>query len=101
MFKIIPTGIKPFQPGACQSSLSMNQSEIVVSSRANIPLRMLTVSAFVRLNAIGGLNPIVTSVNYETQMRLEVQEGKVSWMFYNLQERKVRHFKILRYVNSS
>ena len=46
---IIPTSPQPFAPGTCQSSLAVNQSEVVVASRDEyIPVRMLSISVFVR-----------------------------------------------------
>ena len=45
---IIPTSPNPFVPGTCQSSLAINQSEIIIGTREEVPVRMLSISVFVR-----------------------------------------------------
>jgi len=70
--------------GKCGRAVDMNKADITIETRGNHPIRKLTLSLHVKLNHTNGLQPIVSAVNYNTQLRLEVQEGRLVWMFYNL-----------------
>ena len=61
----------------------MTKGDVVVQTRGQHPLNAVTIALYLKLNSLSGLQPVVSAVNYNTQLRLEVQEGKLVWMFYN------------------
>ena len=62
----------------------MNKADITVETRGERLVSAVTISLHVLLTSTIGLQPIVSAVNYKTQLRLEIQETRVVWMFYNL-----------------
>lgn len=84
--KIIPNNA--FSSGKCHKSLDMGKGDVTVQTRGQHSLDALTFSLYFKLKHIKGLHPIISSVNYNTQLRLEVQDGKLVWMFYNIRNSK-------------
>ena len=62
----------------------MNKADIAIETRGELLITALTLSLHVRLARTNGLQPVVSAVNYKTQLRLEIQERRIVWMFYNL-----------------
>lgn len=73
-----------FVPGKCGKAVDLTKGDISVETRGHSSLERLSVSLKLKLNSIKGLQPIVSAVNYNTQLRLESQEGRIVWMFYNI-----------------
>lgn len=88
-----------FVNGKCGKSIDLTKSDISVETRGHISLELLSISLKLKLNTIKGLQPIVSAVNYNTQLRLEAQEGRIVWMFYNIGNNQgfiIQSSKILR-----
>ena len=62
----------------------MNKADITIETRGELLVSALSISLHVLLKNVNGLQPIVSAVNYKTQLRLEIQERRIVWMFYNL-----------------
>ena len=43
----------------------------------------ITIALYIKLNAVAGFHPILSAVNFKTQIRLEIQKEKLVWMFYS------------------
>ena len=80
--KVIPQS--SFGHGKCGNGLDLTKSDISVRSRGQYHLKSITISLHLKLNSVRGLHPVISAVNYNSQMRLEIQEGNLVWMFYNL-----------------
>ena len=77
-----------FQFGRCGNSFDMSKGDITVETRGQQSLAALTISLYVKLKKVMGLHPIVSAVNFHSQLRLEVQEGRLVWLFYNIGNRQ-------------
>lgn len=73
-----------FVRGKCGKAIDLTSSDITVETRRHTSLGLLSMSLNIKLKGVKGLQPIVSAVNYNTQMRLEVQEGRLVWMFFNI-----------------
>ncbi|XP_066911984.1 basement membrane-specific heparan sulfate proteoglycan core protein-like [Clytia hemisphaerica] len=80
--RVIPDNA--FVEGRCDQAVDMNNADITIETHGDRPIKTLTLSLFILLNQTKGLQPIMSAVNYNTQLRLEVHDGRVVWMFYSL-----------------
>ncbi|XP_065678288.1 basement membrane-specific heparan sulfate proteoglycan core protein isoform X1 [Hydra vulgaris] len=73
-----------FQPGICGTSFDMSKGDITIETRGQHMLTALTISLYIKLKNLMDLHPVISAVNFYSQLRLEVQEGRLVWMFYNI-----------------